>query len=140
VHRLTAILRAGCSEARRTVRDASVLRHADASRPARETAQSIARAIAAGYNLRRIDDATLGVSLDETTTRDDVSRFGGFSRDGAAVRCRRRRCRHRGRAPRVARAHVGVPHASGVSAHRSETAMLRYLRRSPTRISRSTAR
>src|SRR3546814_6143995 len=31
-----------------------------------------ARAAEAGINLRRIDDTSVGISLDETTTRDDV--------------------------------------------------------------------
>ncbi|GMU81055.1 MAG: glycine dehydrogenase (decarboxylating) [Planctomycetota bacterium] len=33
---------------------------------------ALARAVAAGYNLRRLDDSTLGISCDETTTAADV--------------------------------------------------------------------
>jgi glycine dehydrogenase len=36
------------------------------------------RAVARGYNLRRVDDATLGVSLDETTTRADLEALWGI--------------------------------------------------------------
>jgi glycine dehydrogenase len=32
----------------------------------------VQRALAAGYNIRKIDDSTVGVSLDETTTKKDV--------------------------------------------------------------------
>ncbi|HYR01620.1 MAG TPA: aminomethyl-transferring glycine dehydrogenase, partial [Casimicrobiaceae bacterium] len=38
------------------------------------TDEILARGVAAGVNFRRVDDATLGLSLDETTTRDDVER------------------------------------------------------------------
>ena len=37
-----------------------------------DAAAVCARAVEAGYNLRRIDDARVGVSLDETATRQDV--------------------------------------------------------------------
>jgi glycine dehydrogenase len=38
-----------------------------------DTAKYIKAAADAGYNLRRVDDRTLGISLDETTTREDVA-------------------------------------------------------------------
>ena len=37
-----------------------------------ETARIQAAAVASGYNLRPVDATTLGISLDETTTREDV--------------------------------------------------------------------
>ena len=72
VRRLTAILRAGLVRLGFAVPtlspfDTLVVRTGAA------TAAIHARAVAAGVNLRRIDDATLGMSLDETTTRDDVA-------------------------------------------------------------------
>src|SRR5690348_15844590 len=36
------------------------------------TTAIVARALESGYNVRRIDASTIGVSLDETTTRNDV--------------------------------------------------------------------
>ena len=82
-------------------------------------------------NFRRVDAATLGVSLDETTTREDVERV--------LARVRRRRpadARSRISMPGVDDAlpaalarTTPVPHAPGVPPHRSETEMLRYLRR-----------
>ena len=72
VHRLTAILREGLRRLGVVVRtraffdtllvDTSV-----------DTSAIVARATAESVNLRSIDRATLGVSLDETTTRDDVA-------------------------------------------------------------------
>lgn len=37
-----------------------------------------ARSVAAGYNLRHIDSVSLGISLDETTTREDVVALAGL--------------------------------------------------------------
>ncbi|MCX5761476.1 MAG: aminomethyl-transferring glycine dehydrogenase subunit GcvPB, partial [Gemmatimonadetes bacterium] len=46
-------------------------------------------AVDAGYNLRRVDDQTIGISLDETTTREDVAAllkiFGGFANSATPV-------------------------------------------------------
>ena len=91
-----------------------------------ERTQRIAdRAVALGANLRRIDATTLGISVDETTRESDVERllraFG----------------EHAGAAPPAMRS--ALPEAllrttpflthPVFHAHRSETAMLRYLRR-----------
>jgi len=38
-----------------------------------KTASVMSKTLAAGYNLRAVDDATIGISLDETTTRADVA-------------------------------------------------------------------
>ena len=46
----------------------------------------IARAAAAGFNLRRVDDNAVGIALDETVTRDDLIALAGLlggSLDGA---------------------------------------------------------
>ena len=105
-------------------------------------ARSSTRGVARGVNFRRVDDATLGISLDETTTRDDVERiwqiFAGGDAPFTVADARRRGGR---RAARGARAHVAVPHASGV-----QPLPLRDARccatcaGSPTATSRSTAR
>jgi len=84
-------------------------------------------ALEKGMNLRKVDDAHLGISLDETTTRKDVSDllglFGGAAADVEAL---------------DAAADSGLPSAllrsSGFLTHpvfnsyRSETEMLRYMR------------
>jgi len=38
-----------------------------------ETAKIMQAAVAAGYNLRRVDDRTVAISVDETTTREDIA-------------------------------------------------------------------
>src|SRR5581483_12241456 len=34
-------------------------------------------AVAAGFNLRRVDDGAVGIALDETVTREDLARLAG---------------------------------------------------------------
>jgi glycine dehydrogenase len=129
VHRLTAILREGLARLGLAVSpapffDTLVVDTGDA------TAAIAARAVAAGCNLRLRDAASLGVSLDETTTRDDVAllwrifagRDVGFDVDAidAAVD-------DRFAAP-LARTSAFLTHPV-FRRHRSETRMLRYLRR-----------
>ncbi|MFM7108710.1 MAG: aminomethyl-transferring glycine dehydrogenase [Planctomycetaceae bacterium] len=94
------------------------------------TAALAARAREAGMNLRVLDERTLAVALDETTTRDDLTTLWGvFAETGQAV-------------PDVAAWEAGVeplvPPAllrSGgflehavFNTHHSETGMLRYIR------------
>jgi len=94
------------------------------------TAGYAARARAAGMNLRRLDAQTLAISLDETTTRDDVvALWRVFAADGATI-------------PDVAALADGiellVPPALRrtspflthpvFNSHHAETAMLRYIR------------
>jgi glycine dehydrogenase len=89
----------------------------------------LARARAAGMNLRRLGDATVGIALDETTTRDDLAALWGvFAGDGTAV-------------PEVEALADAAPRIPGAlvrtsrflthpvfTSHASETAMLRYIR------------
>ena len=89
----------------------------------------LARGRAAGMNLRRLDDATVGVALDETTTRDDLTAIWGvFAADGAAVPEVEALA---GIAPRIPEALVRTsPYLTHpvFTSHASETAMLRYIR------------
>jgi glycine dehydrogenase len=110
------------------------LRHAAAFdtlavRTGAETDAVLGRARADGMNLRRLDDDTVGIALDETTTRDDLVRLWRvFAAPGAAV-------------PEVASLAAAAPRLPAgqartspflthpvFSSHRSETAMLRYIR------------
>ena len=88
-----------------------------------------AAAVEAGMNFRRLDEARIGLSFDETTTREDVARLLEAFARGA------------GRAPvapeadapeclpaRLRRSSTFLAHPV-FHEHRSETAMLRYLRR-----------
>ena len=72
VHRLTAILCAGLARLGADVKTAAYFDTLTLATRA-NTAAIAARAEAAGMNFRRIDAESLGVSLDETTTRADVA-------------------------------------------------------------------
>ncbi|WP_247827544.1 aminomethyl-transferring glycine dehydrogenase [Arthrobacter antioxidans] len=78
---------------------------------------------AAGYNLRRIDADHLGISCDETTTQEHIAAvadvFGGTAADDSAGE----------RIPADLRRTSAFMTHPVFSRHRSETAMLRYLRR-----------
>ncbi len=80
----------------------------------------MAGALAAGFNLRRLDATGVAIALDETVTREELDRlcalFGG-RRPGAAVH------------PERAAAQLAVPAQPVFTAHHSEHAMLRYLKR-----------
>jgi len=73
VHRLAAILRAGLERVGCTIPTAEFFDTITVATGAR-TNEILARGVAAGINFRRADDATLGISLDETTTRDEIAR------------------------------------------------------------------
>ena len=129
VHRLTAILKAGLERLGHTVPtahffDTIVVATGDA------TARIADRGVAQGMNFRRVDAHTLGVSLDETSTRADVEaiwRAFGDDRPQAELE------------PLFASVGDALPDAvRRVSAflthptfnrYHSETEMLRYLRR-----------
>ena len=130
VHRLTAIFAAGLRGQGFTVAPEAFFDTLTVA-TGTQTAAIHARARAAGYNLREIDDATLGLSFDETVTRADLETLWGVFAEGEAA------------LPELdaldAAGAGGLPAAllrSGpflthpvFSAHRSETDMLRYLRR-----------
>ena len=86
----------------------------------------VARALAAGINIRRVDADTVGISVDETTTDADLARLlGALGIELAAPVAD----------PAVAGLPDGLRRTSPYLAHpifhdyRSETEMLRYLRR-----------
>jgi len=68
IHRLTALLAGGLGVAGKDFFDSFEL-----TVGAGETAKFMKAAVDAGYNLRRVDEQTIGISLDETTTREDVA-------------------------------------------------------------------
>jgi glycine dehydrogenase len=92
-----------------------------------QTAAIHARAVAAGINLRHIDDGRIGVSLDETTTPAVVSRvLKAFAGEGDAPDLP---------APGAAALPAALRRTTPIlshpvfHSHRSETEMLRYMRR-----------
>jgi glycine dehydrogenase len=88
------------------------------------------RALAAGSNLRTIDDATLGVSLDETTTAADVERlFGIFAGEATTLSVAELDHVTSDAIPAALRRTSAYLTHPVFHRHRSETDMLRYLRR-----------
>ena len=130
VHRLTAIFAAGLRGQGFTVAPEAFFDTLTVATGAR-TAAIHERARAAGYNLREIDAATLGLSFDETVTRADLAVLWSVFADGDAA------------VPDIDALDADTPDAlptalrrSGsflshpvFSAHGSETDLLRYLRR-----------
>jgi len=127
VHRLTAILASGLREAGVAVAEVAFFDTLTVSVPGR-AAEVVAAAAGAGINLRPIDADRVGLSFDETSTRDllpvlwsifgaslaasDVDRLDGTVSDGFGA----------------ARTTPFLSHPV-FNTHRSETSMLRYLRR-----------
>ncbi len=122
IHRLTALLAGGLGITGCDFFDSYELKVG-----AGETAKYLKAACDAGYNLRRVDDQTIGISLDETTTREDVAALLKIF----------------GKATRVETLDAARPCAIPVSlqrrepilthpvfnAHHTEHGMLRYLKR-----------
>jgi glycine dehydrogenase len=71
VHRLTAVLKIGLEKRGHQVPTSSFFDTIVVA-TGKRTAQIHALAVARGMNFRRVDDTTVGLSLDEATTRDDV--------------------------------------------------------------------
>ena len=95
-----------------------------------DTASVHARALAAGFNLRHVDGARIGVALDETTTEGEVEAlWHAFAVKGqAAPSWAAGDAAAPDRLPvQLARTSAYLTHPVFAS-HRSETAMLRYLR------------
>jgi glycine dehydrogenase len=91
----------------------------------------LAAAVAAGMNLRRASATSVGISLDETTTRADVeaiwSVFGAFGKPPADLWARSEKGIE-SLIPTGPQAQQRLPHHPTFHRHRSETEMLRYLR------------
>ncbi|NBW97292.1 MAG: glycine dehydrogenase (aminomethyl-transferring), partial [Planctomycetia bacterium] len=90
-----------------------------------------ARAASAGMNLRRLDEATIGIALDETTTRADIVRLWEVFA-AAAGRTAPEFARYEGglasRVPATLRRSSDFLTHPVFNTHHSETAMLRYIR------------
>jgi glycine dehydrogenase len=125
---LTAILAAGLRELGAPVRDGHAFDTLAIDTGA-DTAASAARARAAGMNLCLLDDHTLGITLDETTTRDDVVGLWRVFADGGKVPefTAVERAARSLLPPGLARTSPFLTHPV-FSTHHSETAMLRYIR------------
>ncbi len=93
------------------------------------TAAIAARAVAAGANLRHTCAQSLGISLDETTTRADIEALvAWFSVDGAADTAKLWASPAEPLLPESLRRRTPFLTHPVFNAHHSETEMLRYLR------------
>jgi len=129
VHRLTAILKAGLERLGFSVPTAAFFDTLTIATGAR-TREILARGVDYAVNFRSVDERTLGVSLDETTTRADVERIWRiFCDDDVPFTVAHLDAAAPGALP------PGLARKSGFLGHptfnryHSETEMLRYLRR-----------
>ncbi|HEY7788650.1 MAG TPA: aminomethyl-transferring glycine dehydrogenase [Casimicrobiaceae bacterium] len=129
VHRLTAILKAGLAKLGFDVPTCAFFDTLTVNTGG-ATARILQAGIAQGINFRAIDTATLGISLDETATRDDVARiFCAFHGDGPAFSVEHLDRTAQSAIPSaLARTSAFLTHPVFHRYH-TETEMLRYLRR-----------
>lgn len=131
VQRLTAILADGLTTRGFSVNNAAFFDTLSIASGA-QTDAIIARAVTAGINLRRINDSTIGISLDETSERQHITDlWQAFSDKAASVD-------EVAASDSALTALAGIPDAQQRSSeylthnvfnsHHSETEMLRYIR------------
>jgi len=122
-HRLTAILAAALRQAGVAVGDAFF----DTLHLTGVDAEALhAKARAAGFNLRAIDAASVGISLDETTTRDDVVALAAVF--GAQVDIDALDAATADALPQALRRNSGFLQHPVFNTHHSEHELLRYMR------------
>ena len=88
----------------------------------------VAQAAAAGYNLHQVDATTIGISVDETTTAADLAAVVGFFGGRDAFGHVDLSVVEHGLPDDLARTSDYLTHAV-FNTHRSETSMMRYLKR-----------
>ncbi len=91
--------------------------------------QTVARALAAGYNLRLMPHGTVGITLDETTTRADLNALLHAVCPGATLDWEQANKGVWLQWPEALQRRSNYLQHPVFHQHRSETAMLRYLRR-----------
>lgn len=125
VHRLTSALASALATSGIAVRNATFFDTLTVEVPGRADAV-VAAALAEGINLRRVDGDTVGVSLDETT---DVAVIDAVLRAfGSGEQCESHLAATSGIPAELARTSEFLTHPVFHS-YRSETEMLRYIRR-----------
>ncbi len=128
VHRLAAIARAGLAKLGFEV-PASAFFDTLTVKTGDRTAAIVKRGLEAGVNLRRVDDAALGFSLDETTTREDVAALWSiFAGAAAPFDVAGLDSAPEGIPAGLARTSAYLAHPV-FNRYHAETEMLRYLRR-----------
>jgi glycine dehydrogenase len=128
VHRLTALLRSGLQRLGYDVQPEAFF-DTITVRSGTRTRGIVERALASGINLRRVDDATVGLSLDETTLAADVETlFEVFAGEPTALSVAELDHVVRDAIPPALRRSSAYLTHPVFHRHRSETQMLRYLR------------
>ncbi|MDR0634286.1 MAG: aminomethyl-transferring glycine dehydrogenase, partial [Azoarcus sp.] len=133
IHRLAAIFTLALRASGRSLREQAFFDTVAVSFPNASLANNaFAAAAEAGYDLRRIDEATLGVTLDETVTRaeliDVIRAFGAFINDDEFTALDRRAAATDFIPPTLLRGDAILTHPV-FNSHHTEHAMLRYLKR-----------
>ena len=133
IHRLAAVLALALRASGRQVREQAFFDTVPVTFPtASMTNSAFAAAAEAGYDLRRLDDLTLGITLDETTTRANlialVRSFGTFI-DEAKLDALDRRAETLEFLPAALQRNDPILTHPVFNAHHTEHAMLRYLKR-----------
>ena len=130
VHRLTAVLAAGLKKLGLAVVNATFFDTLTLATGERTSAIHEA-AVARDANLRRVDGEHLGISLDETSTREDVKLLWSICAPGGAALPDFEGIEasaEEGYAPEVVRTSRFLTHPT-FNRYHSETEMMRYLRR-----------
>ncbi|MDR2015969.1 MAG: aminomethyl-transferring glycine dehydrogenase [Azoarcus sp.] len=132
IHRLAAVLTLALRASGRQVREQTFFDTVSVIFPTASLAKNVFTAAAeAGYDLRRFDDVTLGITLDETTTRADlialVRAFGAFI-DEAKLDALDRRAEALEFIPAALLRNDSFLDHSVFNSHHTEHAMLRYLK------------
>jgi glycine dehydrogenase len=133
IHRLAAVLTLALRASGRQVREQAFFDTAAVILPTASLANNaFTAAAAAGYDLRRLDDVTLGITLDETTTRADlialIRAFGTFI-DEAKLDALDRRAETLEFIPAALLRNDPFLTHPVFNAYHTEHAMLRYLKR-----------
>src|SRR5258705_7702242 len=128
VHRLAAILKEGLERLGYSVPTQAFFDTVTVATGGK-TADILANGVAYGFNFRRVDERTLGISFDETTTRDDVARIWEISAfdDAPSTVADHDAAVTEGLPATLLRSTPFLTHPV-FHRHRSETEMLRYLR------------
>ncbi|MDR2030870.1 MAG: aminomethyl-transferring glycine dehydrogenase, partial [Azoarcus sp.] len=133
IHRLAALLALALRGAGHTLRSDAFFDTVAVTFTAAALAdKTLAAAEGAGYNLRRIDDTTLGIALDETTTRADLTaliRAFGIDIDEAGFDTLDRQAAATDIIPPALLRSDAILTHPVFNAHHTEHAMSRYLKR-----------
>ena len=125
IRRLTLTLRSELKKLGVDVLDGELFDTLTVSLPPKATVAAHERSQAEGYNLRRIDDRHVGISLDERSTEAEVVRILGFFSENSPVSVE---LQDQPIGEELQRESTYLTHPVFQS-HRSETEMLRYLKR-----------